>query len=165
MTNYAIKRAEIVRAAEMLAPYCDGDEQLFADMLEGETDLHSIVSELHEQIARAEEMLEGIALREADLKKRKQRLQERTTATKATIGSFLRAAGVKKLELPEATYSVRDGKPTLEVVSPDAVPDEFCAFVRKPNKTDINTAFADSDNLPNWLVRHPARDVVTARTR
>lgn len=149
----------------MLGPHCEGDEQLFADMLEGETDLHDIVLQLHEQLARTEEMLEGIALREADLKKRKQRLNERAVAVKAAIGSFLRAAGVKKLELPEVTYSVRDGKPTLDIVNVDAVPDAFCTLVRKPLKNEINEAYFDSDNLPNWLVRQPARDVVTARTR
>lgn len=165
MTNYAIRRAEIERAAEMLAPYCDGDERLFADMLEGETDLYGIVGQLHEQIARDEEMLEGISLREADLKKRKQRLQDRSIAAKGIIGSFLRAAGLKKLELPEATYSVREGKPKLRIIDPDAVPTDLCRIKHEPDKTAINERFVESDALPNWLAREPARDVVTLRTK
>jgi len=65
----------------------------------------------------------------------------------------------------KATYSIRDGKPKLEVVNDDAVPEEYCTLIRKPVKATINEAFADAENLPNWLVREPAGDVVTARTK
>jgi hypothetical protein len=77
----------------------------------------------------------------------------------------LRAARLPKLELPEVTYSVRDGKPRLEVTSPLAVPEEYCAVKLVPDKAKINAAFADADSLPNWLVREPATDIVTGRAR
>lgn len=163
--NPDILRAEIARTAEYLAPYCDGDEQLFLDMLEGETDLFRIVGRIHEQTARDDEMLVGIAAREANLKERKQRIGERVKASKAVIGKFLRAAQLARLELPEVTYSVRDGKPSLVVTDADAVPDEYRRVKSEPDKTAINETFAQVEALPNWLVREPARDVVTARTK
>lgn len=163
--NLQVKRDEIARAAEYLAPYCDGDEQLFLDMLEGETDLFRIIGRIHEQIARDDEMLVGIAAREANLRERKTRIGERVKASKALIGKFLRAANLPKLELPEVTYSVRDGKPTLVVVDPTAVPIEFQRAKPEPDKAAINEAFAQEAALPNWLTREPARDVVTARTK
>lgn len=163
--NAMIQAVEIARAVEYLAPYCDGDEQLFLDMLEGETDLFRIIGRIHEQIARDDEMLVGIAAREANLKERKQRISERVKASKALIGKFLRAASLPKLELPEVTYSVRDGKPTLVVVDPAAVPPELCRTKTEPDKAAINEEFAQEAALPNWLVREPARDVVTARTK
>jgi len=160
-----VQLAEVARIAEQLAVLCEDDERLYADMLEGETDLHTIASRLHSQIASDEELLTGITARQAELAERKRRLSDRKTVTKAAIGQFMRAAKVAKLELPEATYSIRDGKPKLEVVNDDAVPEEYCTLIRKPVKATINEAFADADNLPNWLVREPARDVVTARTK
>jgi hypothetical protein len=163
--NVQIQAAEIARIADMLAPLCDDDDTLFADMMEGESDLFAIVSRLHGQIASDEELLAGITERQAHLAERKRRLSDRVTATMAAIGKFLRAATLPKIELPEATYSVRDGKPTLRIVDPDAVPDGFRKIKSEPNKTAINEVFVEGHELPNWLVREPARDVVTMRTK
>lgn len=163
--NNAITLAEIARAADFLAPYCDGDEQLFLDMLEGETDLFGMVARIHSQVARDEEMLTGIAARRANLDERKKRIESRVIASKALIGKFLRSAQLNKIELPEATYSVRDGKPKLEIVNAEAVPDDLCRIKREPDKTRINEAFSAVEELPNWLTREPARDVVTLRTK
>ena len=160
-----VPAAEIARIAEYLAPFCEGDEQLFSDMIEGETDLFKIIGRMHEQIASDGELLAGIGEREAALKERKARLSERVKASKAVIGKFLRASGLPKVELPEATYSVRDGKPSLVVTDADAVPDEYRRVKSEPDKTAINEAFARLEALPNWLVREDARDVVTARTK
>lgn len=163
--NNAIALAEVSRIAEQLAILCDDDERLFSDMLEGESDLHEIVGRLHGQLARDSELIAGIAARQEDLALRKRRLSDRTVATKVAIGQFLRAAQLTKIELPEATYSVRDGKPALRVVDPDAVPPDLCKAKIEPDKTKINETFAAADSLPNWLVREPARDVVTQRSK
>lgn len=163
--NAHVQLAEIARIAEQLTILCEDDDRLFADMLEGETDLLRIVGKLHQQIASDIEILVGIGVREKDLAERKARLNARVVTTKAAIGQFLRAAKLGKIELPEATYFVRDGKPSLRVVDPKAVPDAYTKARVEPDKTAINNAFADADELPNWLVREPARDVVTARTK
>lgn len=63
------------------------------------------------------------------------------------------------------TYSVRDGKPSLRVVDPEAVPAEYQRIKSEPDKPKINAAFADADALPNWLTREDSRDVVTGRTK
>lgn len=163
--NLHIKAAEIARVSEMLAPMCDGDEQLFADMLEAETDLHSVALRIHEIIARDTETLIGIKDRKASINEREARIKARVATGKEAIGKLLRAAQIKKLELPEITYSVRDGKPGLDILDPEAVPDEFCTFKKVPSKTEINAAFDPDGDLPNWLSRTEPHDVVTGRTR
>lgn len=163
--NAPIQMAEIHRIAELLAPLCEDDDQLFADMVEGETDLHSIVTRIHNQIARDEEMLAGITERQANLAERKKRISDRVTVSKAAIGKFLRAAMLTKVELAEATYSVRGGKPTLRVVDPEAVPPAYCRTKVEPDKPAINAAYESKDDLPNWLVREPPLDVVTKRAK
>lgn len=163
--NHAIQLAEVSRIAEQLAVLCDDDERLFADMLEGSTNLHEIVGKLHSQIASDGELIVGIGERMADLGERKRRLVDRVTAAKAAVGKFLRAAQLPKIELAEATYSVRDGKPSLRIVDPDAVPSELLRVKYEPDKAAINETWADESELPNWLTREPGRDVVTARTK
>ena len=163
--NSPIELSQLRAVAESLAPLCEDDEQLFHDMLLGETDIDRLVSRLHEQIARDCEMLVGIKERADALAARKSRIEARVEAFKRQIGVVLRAAQLTKLELPEVTYSVRDGKAKLAIADPDAVPAEYCRTKSEPDKTAINEAFADSKTLPNWLTIHPAHDIVTARTK
>lgn len=163
--NQHVKIAEIARVAEMLAPHCDGDEQLFADMMEGETDLHSVARRIHEVIARDTETLVGIKDRKEAIAEREARIKARVATGKEAIGKLLRAAQLKKLELPEVTYSVRDGKPGLAVVDEAAVPSEYQRASYSPDKTLINETFAQEENLPNWLTRVPAKDVISGRSR
>lgn len=160
-----IELAEISRIATELDAMCGDDEQLFADMLEGETDLYEIIAHLHDRIALDKELITGITERAKELSDRKGRLTARTDAYKAAIGKYLRAAKLAKIELPEATYSVRDGKPKLAIVDPEAVPPEYQRIKTEPDKTLINQSFADSEALPNWLAWEEATDIVTARAK
>lgn len=163
--NQMVKLSEIQRIAEMLAPHCDGDEQLFHDMMQGESDIDRVASRIWEQVARDTETLVGIKERQGALSERKVRIERRVEAGKAAIGEVLRRSHLKKLELPEVTLSVRDGKPKLEIADKDAVPSQFLKPRYEPSQTLINEEFAGKDELPNWLTRTPARDVVTARSR
>jgi hypothetical protein len=45
------------------------------------------------------------------------------------------------------------------------VPDELCRTKREPDKAKINETYAQTEALPNWLVREDARDVISARTK
>lgn len=164
--NNHIALAEIARIATELESLLGGDdEKLFEDMLVGETDVDHIARRAWEQFARDSETLVGIKERGQALTERKKRIEARQEATKAFIGKLLRAAHLPKLELPEVTLSVRDGKPSLEITDPLAVPLELCRQKAEPDKAKINEAYAQAESLPNWLVREPARDVVTARTK
>jgi hypothetical protein len=158
--------SRIVQVADELDKLLGGDdERLFHDMLLGESDIDRVVSRIHEQIARDEEMLAGIAERKAAIRERQGRIERRVEAGRTLIGKVLRAGRLLKIELPEVTYSIRDGKPTLKVVDLDAVPDEFLRKKLELDKAKINETYAQTEALPNWLVREPARDVVTARTK
>lgn len=163
--NAFVTIGQIRAIAEQIAPHCDGDDILLQDTLEGETDIIWLLSRLHEQIARDGEILVGIKDRQAALAERKSRIESRIDKFKEQVGTILRAAQLSKVELPEVTYSVRDGKPKLVVVDPDAVPAELTRTKAEPDKTAINEAYANADALPNWLVREPARDVVTGRVK
>ena len=158
-----IKLNEIARIASLLAIMCEGDEVLYADMMEAEAPAHDIIRRMGESIAADQERIAGIKERAADLYERKARYEARVSAGKAAIGVVLRAANLSKVELPEATWSVRDGKPNLSVVDADAVPFEMTRVKQEPDKAAINAAFATAEELPNWLVREPPTDIVTQR--
>lgn len=156
----------IARMADELDQLLGGDdERLFHDMLVGESDIDHVVTRIHEQLARDTEMLVGIKDRKAAIGERQERIERRVDAAKALIGKVLRAGRLNKLELPEVTYSVREGRPSLKVVDPAGVPEELTRIKREPDKAAINEEFGDVETLPNWLVRELPKDVVTARTK
>ena len=160
-----IKLNEIARIAELLEAMCDGDEVLFADMMEAEAPAHDIIGRLSDAVARDQERLAGIMLRAAALAERKARYEARIEAGKRAIGKVLRAAGLAKAELPEATWSVREGKARLVVTDPEAVPFDLTRVKTEIDKTAINAAYEHAAALPNWLVREPATDIITQRNK
>ncbi len=163
--NAFVQINELRRIAEVLAPMCDGDDELLADMLEGCSDIDRMLARLYEQFARDGESVEGIKARMTALNERLHRIEARRENFKRAIGDVLTAGAIKKFELPEVTLSVRAGKPKLVITDKDAVPGEYQRATYAPDKTAINEAFADSETLPNWLTFEPAKPVVTARTK
>lgn len=163
--NIQIQTQEIARIANMLHDMCGDDERCYQDMIAGETDLYKLVTRLHDGIASDMGMVAGIKLRQADLNERKARIEARIEAQRGAVISLLQAGKVNKLELPEVTYSVRDGKPKLTVVDDAAVPADYQRTKIETDKTAINDAFADATDLPNWLVREPAKSVLTIRSK
>ena len=163
--NIVLKAQEIARIAGQLAAICEDDERLFMDMMEGETDLHKLITRLHEGIANDAGMVTGIKERKADLDTRQKRLEARIDAQKGAIVMLMQAGKQSKVELPEVTYSLRDDKPKLVVVDADAVPREYQREKLETDKALINEAFADAEVLPNWLVLQEAKPVLTGRVK
>jgi hypothetical protein len=159
-----IRAEEIARIAESLQAICGDDEKLFTDMMEGETDLHWLVNQLHDRIATDAGMVNGIKHRKADLDERQSRLAARIEAHRVAIIQLMQAGKVAKLELPEATYSIREGKPRL-VINDEAVPRKYQREKLETDKAKINEVFADASDLPNWMTREPAKPILTARVK
>lgn len=163
--NPLLDMAALQREADQLDQVCGGDERLFGDMMEGSSSIDTVIMRLHNIACDADGMATAVGERIKAMQERKARYERRRDGAKDFIGKALRIARLAKLELPEVTYSVRDGKPSLKVVDPAAVPEEYTVSKPVPDKTAINEAFADATDLPNWLVREPASDIVTGRTK
>lgn len=166
MTNPTpIALAEIKRIADMLLEMCGDDEAALHDMVHGETNAFEALEAVHQSLSQDEELIEGITARMTTLNARLDRVKARKDAKRRAIGQILRAAGLKKAELVEATVSVRDGKPKLVIVDADAVPSEYTRTKKEPDKTAINKAFEDVAELPNWLVKSDPVDTITIRSK
>lgn len=154
-----------IQVAAMVAMLPDDDDQLRADMLEGETDLYEMVSKLLGWAEEDEGAIIVLDQQMTDRAERKKRAQDRVANRREMIRALMDIGRLDKIVLPEATISKRPGKPKLDVVNDDAVPEEYQAVKLSPNKSKINEAFADAEELPNWLVRGEARDVLTVRRK
>lgn len=131
----------IKRELANLATLCDvQDQQLLADMIEGETDAHRIISKLLAEAEEAQTLANALGEQIKDRQERKKRLEARHDHMRDHVATLMQIAGLKSLPLPEATLSIRQIDPKRNVTDPDKLPDEFCTFVRKPDLTAIRAA-------------------------
>jgi hypothetical protein len=132
-------------------PELADDEILRADMLEGETDIGEIVTNIHRMIEDAKALREGTQGRLDDLIARRTRFQRRVDFGRDLICRIMEAGQITKLELPEVTASMRKGMPTLVGdPDPDALPDELVRITRAPDKAKIKDALTRGLVVPGF---------------
>lgn len=114
------------------------DEILRADMLEGETDLREVLTEIHRMIDDAKALRDGTVARLDELAARRARFQHRIDFGRELIVRVLDSAQLRKVELPEATLTLRNNPQQLVGdPSADELPDELVRVVRSPDKKKI----------------------------
>jgi len=164
MLRIDLTLAQVAAVREMLANEAD-DDRLLHDTIEGETDAHGLLSRLLDGIEREEGDRAALTEQMEARKARRDRCDARISTYRNAASAVVRATGLAKITLPEATVSIRDGKPKLTILLDDAVPDQFQVVMRKPDKAAINAAFADTDELPNWLSREAGQPTLTVRRK
>lgn len=161
--DLTIMQVKAVR--DMLSDAYGDDEQLLLDTLEGETDLYELTRKLLDGIERDEGDMKVLAEQISDRTLRSKRAGHRVKARREAIAALMEAARVDTLKLPEATVSWRMTAPKLSINDSQAVPDEYTAIKRTPDKALIDAAFAVDGDLPNWLTVDPAKPSITVRRK
>lgn len=110
------------------------DEQLRADMLEGETNLHAVLERLLGVERDANSMVGAVKARIDDLQERKARAERRKDAMRGLMLRLMKAADLQKAPLTEATISVAKGRDSVEITDEAAVPKRFLKVVSSPDK-------------------------------
>lgn len=113
------------------------DDQLRADMIEGETDLHEFLRETENRRQNATAMAGAIAATIAQLEQRLGRFERREQAMRRLMHKLMEAADLRKAELPEATLSIRNGTPKVIITDETLIPEILCRIKREPDKQRI----------------------------
>jgi hypothetical protein len=140
------------------------DEVLRLDMIEGSTDLVDFVRRLERSRQEASALTEAIAMNVDALRARAARFERREQAIRDLMFRMLELAHLKKLEMPEATVSVRVGVPKVIVTDEAALPDEFCRIKREPDKGKIKAALAELKPVPGATLSN-AEDTIAIRVK
>ena len=128
-------------------PELESDEQLRADMIEGETGAFEFLSMIVRTIGETNALASGTAEYAKELGERKARLERRVEALRSLAFSIMQKAELRKAELPEATLSVRNGTPRVVIVDESAIPDECTKVVRSPDRTAIKERLARGEEV------------------
>lgn len=119
-----------VRAAEAAKALVDGirtmsgeaDDELIADMIEGETDLFEIIDRLVGRIGEHAAFVRGLDAQIEDLKTRQERFEKRIAVDRALIEQAMVIAELPKIERPCATLSLSQRAAKLVIENPAEIP-------------------------------------------
>ena len=129
-------------------PELADDEQLRADVLEGETGITEIMERLYSVECEAKGFSAGIKERQSDLAARKKRYEHKVEAMRRLMLLVLNRADLPKMEMTEFTVSTRKVPPAVVVDDPASVPFEFGSSTWSPDKKLIKAALADGTDVP-----------------
>lgn len=152
----------IEAVAALLAPFRD-DEETFLDTLDGETD---VLDREIDAMQSDEGLAEAIRAREADLRIRRERLEMRADAHKKALKLIMDATGLKKLERPLATVSIRAGSVSVSITCEADIPTQLMRekVTRIPDKAAIKAQIEAGETVPGAeLVRGDDSVMVRAR--
>jgi hypothetical protein len=149
----------------LLASYPLDDEEIVADTLEGITDLHEMISAIIRSALVDEALQIGLRARLEDMRQRLSRLEERGAKKRQLALDAMSETGLKKLEQPDFTASVRAGFPSLVVVSEAVVPENY--WVPQPPKLDRQSLLAElkrGRQIPGVQLSNP-KTTLAVRTK
>lgn len=150
--SYLQADAATVKAhiTNLLAAYPElaEDDDLRADMFEGETDFNKIVARCLNDRQEAETMASAVKARISDLSDRMKRYERKSAAMKSLILDMMAAADLPKLELAEATLSLRDPVPSVNVLDVDELPQGFFKVEKRADKTAIKKSILAGEAIP-----------------
>jgi hypothetical protein len=129
--------AQQINNLMLLYPELAEDETLRADMIEAETETIDVLRKIEQARREAAAMAGAIAANIADLELRQKRFERRESAMRELAFRLMQIADLRKLELPEATYSMCPVPPSVLIMDESALPHAAVKFIRKPDKTEI----------------------------
>lgn len=115
------------------------DAALLHGMITGETDFTEIMERIYSERALTDEAILGAKARETELKARRERLERKSDALRDMMLKLMQTAQQTKVELVEATLSVRKPSKSVEIYDENHLPQGTFELVRKPLKAVIKT--------------------------
>lgn len=137
-------------------PELADDEELRADMLEGELDIDKVLARLVRLERETAAMAGACETQAQELTIRRDRFALRGKAFRAAMLNVMGAADLRKFELPQATISVRSGQPSVVIVDENALPENVIRIKREPNKTAIKEALIGGHSIPGATLSNGA---------
>lgn len=123
-----------ITALKVLFPELADDDEAWALSIESETDVHELLRAAEDKRREAKGLIAGLDAILKELEERQGRFIRREQAMRDLQFRIMQAADLKKIELAEATLTIRNGTPRVLVLDEAAIPDIFMRIKREPNK-------------------------------
>lgn len=124
------------------------DETLRADMLEGATNIKDVLAAVVDTMQSAKSMRDAIKARTKELSERAARFDRREEAMRVLAERIMRVADLRKVELFDATLSIRATPQAVVITAEEDLPDSFWRVTKSPDKTAIKEALKAGQFVP-----------------
>ncbi len=124
--SYEVMRYQAIRE-RLIADDADNtlDEQTLADTLEGVTDLNEMLIATTRSALDDEMLADALKRRIQQMSDRMSRFADRAERRRAIIRDAMIECGIKKLEQPDFTASVRNLQPSAKIIDESLIPAEY----------------------------------------
>lgn len=110
---------------ESMAAVIGDDAETMRDTIEGETGLHEAIASVLDLMREDEMLATGISVMIETLEARKHRLDERMKRCRAAIEQAMSIGELTRMDLPEASLTLKRVPPNVEITDEAKVPAEF----------------------------------------
>lgn len=124
------------------------DDDTWQIALESETDVKEYLRTVERKREDAAALEEALSLTIDALRQRKARFERREQAMRALMFAAMQTADLTKVEMPEATLSIRQGTPKVVITDEGQIPDEFMRIKKEPDKVLLKTALSNFEEIP-----------------
>ena len=145
-------------------PELDGDPEFAAEVFSAETDIEGVLAKLVSMALDAGSRAEAMATRVIELRMRQDRHELKEEKLRSLILNVMERAGLPKVQLTEATLSVRHIPPAPIVVDEGLLPDECVKVIRKPDMGAIRDCIEAGQAIPGVVLSN-GRSSLAVRTK
>lgn len=145
-------------------PELADDADFRHDVFEGETALDYVLSKLVNTSLDAATMADAIKARKTELGERQSRFERKDEAARKLILSVMERAELSKIQLTEATLSMRQLPPSPIVTDATALPDNCVRIERKPDMKAIKAEIEGGRDVQGVAMSN-GRPSLTIRTK
>jgi hypothetical protein len=136
---------------KVLYPDLAEDDEAWQISLDSETNLNDFLTEIVRRIEDNKALTIGTKDRFEELKARKERFEHRIEYLRELLFKVMHAAELAKIELPEASLSLRAGQQQLiGDADPATLPDELCKISRDLDRAAIKDALKTGKTVPGF---------------
>jgi hypothetical protein len=128
------------------------DPLLRADMIEAETDLFEYIRKILRKCFEADAYEKAVDIIAQQYHLQGKDYAHRQDALRRHIFNLMQSAGLQKMELPEATLSIRRGQQWAIVTQEEKIPDEYWRVRREPDKTKIRAGLLNGTTIPGAIL-------------
>jgi Siphovirus Gp157 len=162
-TNEAVVKQQFERL-RLEFPDLVEDLEAWQLSIESETDMVTLMRSLERQRQDTTGRIVGIESTIDALTARKERFQRGDAAMRSVMLGLLQDAQLRKMELPEATISVRHGVPRVVITDEADLPGEYWRIKKEPDKIKIKQALESAAVVPGASLSN-SPDTITIRIR
>ncbi|MBX5021185.1 siphovirus Gp157 family protein [Rhizobium lentis] len=149
-----VRQAEAAKrlVASLRLQGADGDEDLVADTIEGQTDLKEAIEIALAEIDECDVLIVGLKAKEDEFATRRRRIEERVDRIRATIEQAMLTTEQQSFRLSRATVSINRRQPGLIVNNEADIPTRFWIEQERPapklDKKSLTEALRSGEAIP-----------------